>query len=214
MALPKKRPDGIVGIAVLWTLSSIYGIYVSLNGIIVDLGALPYLSIPTMPEWYRFGVPAELMINFFGLAYSFLTLIVIYGLWTARSWSYDFGLALPVFIIILNFAGMMLYSSAPPELGAAANTFLPYIAWNLFFLVCTWGYLTRPHVKQYLNKIPTPPPTPVPVFNAEPKTTYSEPTLSPQPAPIAKSDVEKFCRYCGTEQKSDAVFCEKCGKHL
>jgi ribosomal protein L40E len=25
---------------------------------------------------------------------------------------------------------------------------------------------------------------------------------------------KKFCRYCGTENKKDAVFCEKCGKKI
>jgi uncharacterized membrane protein YvbJ len=36
---------------------------------------------------------------------------------------------------------------------------------------------------------------------------------------ITKTAEEKavtmfYCRYCGKENKSDAVFCEKCGKQL
>jgi vacuolar-type H+-ATPase subunit I/STV1 len=38
---------------------------------------------------------------------------------------------------------------------------------------------------------------------------------SPPPPQIATTTEErKYCRYCGTENKSDAVFCEKCGKSL
>lgn len=31
---------------------------------------------------------------------------------------------------------------------------------------------------------------------------------------VSVSTEKKFCRYCGTENKSDAVFCEKCGKKI
>ena len=43
---------------------------------------------------------------------------------------------------------------------------------------------------------------------------YSSPkTLSPKPS-VTVSVGKKYCRYCGTETKSDTVFCEKCGKKL
>ncbi len=192
----------------LWTLVSIYNIYQSLNGIIIDLGALPYLSDPRTHEWWRFGIPAEIMIGFFVLAYGFLTLLVVYGLLTARSWSYDFALALPIFIIILNSALALLYSSAPSELGfaEAVNSIAIVIVGNFVFLVITWGYVMQPHVKQYLNKMPTPivpaPPTP------------SVLPVPPSPEPVATTEGKRFCRYCGAENKTDAVFCEKCGKKI
>ena len=31
---------------------------------------------------------------------------------------------------------------------------------------------------------------------------------------VSISMEKKYCRYCGTENKSDAVFCEKCGKAI
>ena len=31
---------------------------------------------------------------------------------------------------------------------------------------------------------------------------------------VSVSMEKKFCRYCGTENKSDAAFCEKCGKKI
>lgn len=207
----KNRPTGIVIIAVLWTLGSMYNIYVSLSTIIIDLSALPYLSDPYVDRWLRFGVPAEMMIGFFILAFGFLTLVVVYGLLTARAWSYDSALALPIFIIVLNSASMLLYLSAPSELGLseAGITAAGAIFGNIIILVLIWVYLTRPYVKQYLNKIPTPTPMPVPVPPAQ-----SILPVPPPPMPVATSEEKKFCRYCGAENKTDAVFCEKCGKNI
>jgi hypothetical protein len=36
----------------------------------------------------------------------------------------------------------------------------------------------------------------------------------PPPIPMAIFGDKKFCRYCGTENKTDTVFCEKCGKKI
>jgi hypothetical protein len=38
-------------------------------------------------------------------------------------------------------------------------------------------------------------------------------TVSPQPS-ITTLAEKKYCRFCGTENKKDAVFCEKCGKKI
>jgi len=45
--------------------------------------------------------------------------------------------------------------------------------------------------------------------------TTQLPAPAPPPTPAAPVAVKKkFCRYCGTENKIDAVFCQKCGKKL
>lgn len=199
LSQPKKRPTGIVIIAVLWTLMGIVNIFLSLKITIDDLGYLSNLSNPYLNEWVRFGLPAELMLNFFNLAFGFLVLLVVYGLYTARSWSYHFGLAIPVFSVIISFAATALYASAPQELGfgEAVASGIPSLVWGVVWASLVWSYLRKPHVKQYLNVIPTPAPAPVPV--------------PPPPEPVATTEGKKFCRYCGAENKSDAVFCEKCG---
>jgi len=204
MVSMKNRPSGIVIIAVLWTLSSIYNIYQGLNIIIVDLGVLPDLSDPRTHEWFRVGVPAEIVLGFFVVAFGFLTLLVVYGLFTAKSWSYDFALAIPIFIAVINIATMGLYASAPSEFEwvreASWNVF-PFVVLNLFWLVVVWAYLTRPHVKQYLKGIPP----------SQPASVLPPP---PPPSLVATPEEKKFCRYCGTENKTDAIFCEKCGKKI
>jgi len=199
----KKRPDGIVAIAILWTISSIVNIGFGLNNVIKDLGGLAYLSNPSISEWFRFGLPAELVLNFFTVAFGFLVLLIVYGLWMAKSWSYHFALAVPVFITVINIAVMALYASAPTTLGLGeeVNSSVPIVAFNLIWAVIIWYYLTRPHVRKYL--LGSPP-------------ELISPTRPPVPPPevqIAKEE-KRFCRYCGTENKTDADFCEKCGKRI
>lgn len=200
MVSTKNRPTGIVIIAVLWTLSSISNIYQGLNTIITDLGYLQYLSNPNVSEWYSFGLPAEIVLGFFIVAFGFLTLLVVYGLYTAKSWSYGFAFAIPVFIAIINLVTMGLYAFAPVELEFRDATLLAlfFVALNLIWGIIIWVYLTKPHVKQYLKQIPSPSPVPVP----------------PPPVDVATSEEKKFCRYCGAENKTDADFCEKCGKKI
>lgn len=38
--------------------------------------------------------------------------------------------------------------------------------------------------------------------------------ISPPPVPMAIFGEKKFCRYCGAENATDAVFCEKCGRNI
>lgn len=57
-----------------------------------------------------------------------------------------------------------------------------------------------------------PPTVPVPPATPEQKTLPSLPTTPS--VPIALSEEKRFCRYCGAEQKSDAVFCDACGKRI
>jgi len=41
------------------------------------------------------------------------------------------------------------------------------------------------------------------------KTSYL-----PPPPPLMSAPIQKYCRYCGSENKSDATFCEKCGRQI
>jgi hypothetical protein len=43
-------------------------------------------------------------------------------------------------------------------------------------------------------------------------TTQAYPSIIPPPTPAAAE--KKYCRFCGSENKSDASYCSKCGKRL
>lgn len=203
-----KRPAGIAWLAVLWSIGVIILIIRSLNLLIGDLGYFPLLSDPNVPEWYRFGLPAEMVLSIFVILVGFLALYVVYGLYTAKSWSYIPALATPLFALVLNVAETFLYASAPSEaeMGytVAASFIIALI--SSFWLLVVWFYVPKLHVKQYLKLAPPPAPVPVPPTAILP--------VPPPPEPVAITEEKRFCRYCGAEQKSDAVFCEKCGKKI
>jgi hypothetical protein len=146
-----------------------------------------------------------MMLNFFIAAFGFLVILIVYGLYTAKSWSYHPALLATVLPMILNILVSLLYASAPEEIAtdelrAEVVSRFGYVLIGAFWAVVVVGYLTRPNVKQYLKQI----------------TPTSLPHISvPPPLPsIVTPEEKKFCRYCGAEQKSDAVFCEACGKKI
>ena len=51
-------------------------------------------------------------------------------------------------------------------------------------------------------------------FNIRIPSQPPSPTPSPTPAPTFTSKEKRFCRYCGTQLPSDALFCSKCGKKV
>jgi len=87
---------------------------------------------------------------------------------------------------------------------------------------CIWaalGYVCA----EYVNKcaLQPPPSPPLPAVSAEPAQAPAPPPPAPIPKPrgrrarVSEEGERKFfCRYCGAENKSDAVFCERCGKKL
>jgi uncharacterized membrane protein len=55
------------------------------------------------------------------------------------------------------------------------------------------------------------------IIKEEPPTTQIPSPISPPPIPppptVAQAQV-KYCRYCGTQNKVDSIYCIKCGKPL
>jgi len=80
---------------------------------------------------------------------------------------------------------------------------------SVFWLGVYWQYIDKPHVKAFLGV-------------AEPRPTLQEkPLVIVQEKQIetvekkTKENIPKFyCRYCGVENKTDAIFCESCGRKM
>ena len=149
----RKRPKGLTILAIFWSLGSVYNFYASLYIIRIDLGALPRLSNPSAPEWYKFGVPAELLIGIIGFAFGLIQMITIYGWWTGKSWSYKTALFLLSFAPISWIYSALLYASAPVEYGFVKSIYLYWLGFGgsiILFIIYYW-YLRKPHVKEYLG---------------------------------------------------------------
>lgn len=103
---------------------------------------------------------------------------------------------------IFGTAGLLLLIGAVLTI-ILVGLVLLFVAWILaavgFFSIKT------PTIQPPTTVPPTPPaPPPQP-----PSATTPEP-----PVPVSVSVEKMYCRYCGTENKTDAVFCVKCGKKI
>jgi hypothetical protein len=175
----KKRPNGIIIIAALWVLTSIFVINWGLGTIIFDFGYDPYapelLELSAQArEWLRIGVPADIVLSLSIVALSFLTVFTAYGLFTAKSWSYKSAIAILASTAIIDGATATLYASAPVELGFALeySLYLVLTLINLVWLAVMLVYLRKPNVKQYIigsafgpiaSNVPASPTPPAPV---------------------------------------------------
>jgi len=149
----RKRPKGLTILSIFWSLGCVYNIYAGLNMIRIDLGALPMLSNPSLPQWFRFGIPAELFIGILIFTFGIIQMFTIYGWWTGKSWSYKTALFLLSINPFISISAALLYMSAPIEYGFAKSI---YMYWSSFgasilaFIVYYW-YLRKPHVREYLS---------------------------------------------------------------
>ena len=166
----RKRPLGITIIVVMWTLTGLVRIFLRVQTLVVDFSLLPYLSSlfdPAAPEWSAFsmrerewisyGLPAETVFSFLMVALGFLTVLVAYGLFTARPWSYKSAFVVPALAAIVDGAAAALYAAAPAEQGfvaeiaqASTSLFLSLALYYLIWIIVISIYLRKPDVKQYI----------------------------------------------------------------
>ena len=205
-AIPRKRPKQIYNLATAWVLFGFWNLYRAVQGITQNFDIL---SNPSLPAWFRLAIPAEVCICVAILVAVIVQLISVPLLLIGKpSWKpSSIKLALGVFISIavLNLVLGVLYVSAPPEflsglspyiLGAFGMGIFQFLA--IFYF---WRELNEPEVKLFLGSV-------------EAQKTAQERTAVQTAVAETKSKQEFYCRYCGAENKTDAVFCEKCGRQL
>jgi len=154
-----KRPSGIVTISILWLIGSILSVDVGLVVVSLDLKALPHLSDLNMNEWFRFGVPAELILGAFIVALAVIQFFTVYGLLARKAWSYKMGLTVLTLSIIIWSAYSALCAFAPSSLGLATPQYLLGVGLSIAWLAIVWSYLRKANVQQYLRDIPVSLPT-------------------------------------------------------
>lgn len=201
-----KRSGGLMLIALLWLFYGVVNVYFSCRGIIADVGVLPYLSYPSMPEWSKLGVPAELALSVFRLCLGLLQIVTFLGLWTGKRYSYKLALPVAMLLVINSLAITGLYLSAPAQLDLSY-----YIGFSLIFLaidiawaIVYWRYLRKQDVKTFFG-VTQPEPT-----LQKPQPSIQEKIITPEKNP-SDTKTKSYCKHCGAENKSGALFCKKCG---
>ncbi len=146
-----KRPLGLTLIGIVWSLTGIYNLYVSTTNINGDLNAIQYLSDPHIDQWYKLGIPADIVLNATLFVFTVFQFVAIIGLWTKRRWSYTLALLMPVLIASINASSIALYYSAPASLGLTSGAPIGGTVAGFFWIYVYWVYLRRPHVREYLQ---------------------------------------------------------------
>lgn len=173
----KKRPDGITLISLFLTLTSIITVNQAIQTLIIVLPSLPYLPELFAPysevwleeltsaerQWLNWALPAEAVLNISLLALGLLALIVVFGLFTGKSWSYKPAFAVPVSSAVISGLAVALYASAPYELYFEPEfTFnLIFTPVNLIWVIVLLVYLRKPNINQYVIGSVSPPPLPL-----------------------------------------------------
>jgi ribosomal protein L40E len=204
-AVPQKRPKQIYNLATAWVLFGFWNLYSAVRGITGKFENWDMFSSPLLPLWLRLAIPAELCICIAILVAVIIQLITVPLLLIGKPSSIKLALGAFISVAVLNLVLAVLYVTAPPE-------FLPELSPNIVSLIGMgivqflvvfyfWRDLNEPEVKLFLGSI-------------EAQKTAQERTGVQTAVAETKSKQEFYCRYCGAENKTDAVFCEKCGRQL
>ena len=116
---------------------------------------MQYLSNPAVPQWFQFGVPAELTLAYLSVILGIAELILVFGLWRGKRWGYYLAFIAPAIGLILGFAGIGLYQSAPAALGLITGSdYTPIfegLGLGVLMLAVSVLYLRRGYVKAHFG---------------------------------------------------------------
>ena len=212
----KRRPDSITIASLFWTLTSVITVNQSIQVLIEDLPLLPHLpelyaassevwlleELTTAErQWLSFALPIEVVLNISILTLGLLTLIVVFGLFTGKSWSYKPAFVIPVLTAIVFGSSIPLYASAPYALGFDREfTFsLIFTPVYLIWMVVMIFYLRKPHVRHYVLGSLSPPQLPFsPLYSGTQGGDVIEAIIS-QGRPLKWREIQDLT---GLEEKS------------
>jgi hypothetical protein len=108
----------------------------------LDIEAFPYLCGPLIAHpWFNIRIPAELILAVFVLILGLIQLTTVPGLWIGKPYSYKPALGVPILLFIANLSSVVLYASAPAELGLVTGSSTFYVVMSLFWLLFIGGIL-------------------------------------------------------------------------
>lgn len=221
MSLESNRSLGGIG-AILVAIGSFFPI-LSLIGIILVLiamkGLAEHYSEPRIFDNALYGF----VFGIIGIAAAIVVFFM--GIFTGAFFAFPLIIIVALVVMFVFFLLQALYyrnsfnilseKSGEKMFGTAGlllliGAVLTIILVGLLLLLVAWilaavGFFSiKTPTTQPPTTVPPTPPAPSP-----PSATPPEPTV-PVSVPVEKM----YCRYCGTENKTDAVFCAKCGKKI
>lgn len=214
MSLESNKTLGGVG-ALLIAIGSFFPI-LSLVGIILVLVAMKGLA-----EYYdEKSIFENALYGFiFGIIGIIAAIVIFVTVSFAGAWMWQWPFTFPIVTLVLLIAGlvvMFIFFVVQAIFYRRSFTILSEMSGEKIFetaglLLLIGAILTIIIVGLVLLLVAWILAT-VGFFSIKTPTTQL-PTAAPPPAPTVSVE-KKFCRYCGAENITDAIFCEKCGKKL
>ena len=171
------RPAGISIIAVLWSLAGLVNIYNAAVNLSADSALYPLPSTSQLGlnssqidsiNWLQANIPTDMGLHTIGLFLGFAELLVVYGLWTGKSWSYR-GAFIVLLVSVFDWVSTaVLYSSAPSLLNLGGGSVVIYAVASIAWLPVYVVYFRSERVKTFLgvggttNVVGSPPSIPPP----------------------------------------------------
>jgi hypothetical protein len=200
-----KRPRQITNLAIAWTFFGLWNLWNAFQGISADLEIWDLLTNPMLPEWFRLAIPVELAIGIAILVAALIQLVTVALLLVGSPSSVKLALGVFVSIVMLNLVSGSLYASAPPEIRSELGTDILMTfglgIFQLIILAYFWRELNKPEVKSFLGQTKV-------------EETIREEIVTENKEKKANAKPKFYCRYCGSENKRDAIYCDSCGRQL
>lgn len=200
-----KRPDGLTAMAVLWAINGVFfvvaGVLTASNfSVALNLSESDVVS-GSIKNLLSEALVLNALLVFVGVLY----VVGAYGFWVGKRFSYKLAFIVPILTVIITAIAAGLYLSAPSSsnitFAGPLTAAWVYLGIGIFWTAIYWLYVTKLRVKNYLKM-----------------TLSSQAAKSPVESVNREHVVVKqgkfYCRYCGTENPRDALFCESCGKQL
>jgi hypothetical protein len=155
----KERPLGVTIIAILDIfIGLVSSIFVSMAFVdFVDIFRLN-MSLELSLGWSEAAPDIALLICVPIIAIlGILSLVTAYGFWTGEGWAWTLGLILAVIGLSLGILDLLFFFIVLLEgiIVGIIYGIIPIIIYGIIIY-----YLTRPHVKAFFGKAPSPPPSP------------------------------------------------------
>ena len=203
---PPKRPKQVTSLAVAWTLFGLWNLWNVFQGIRAYLEVANIISSPLLPAWFKMAIPVELALLVALLIAALVQLLTVPLLLIRKPYSIKLALGVFVTIAIFNLISGALYASAPLEFRSDFTTdMVMAFGLGIFQMIVVayfWRDLNKPEVKNYFK--PT----------TSQQKVFQEEIVAKKEDKKVDTEPKFYCRYCGVENKKDAVYCESCGRKL